>query len=82
MFHQRFITKDESDIIIDTAKQDISASVEILLDLFDNPVGYLTNLAVFQAKALQNRGFQRKLSGNFSFRTTLMLIVLFRRKTL
>jgi hypothetical protein len=29
----------------------------IVLDLFDNPVGCLTSLAVFQAKALQNRVF-------------------------
>jgi hypothetical protein len=36
---------------------------EDILDLFDNPVGYLptcgwlASLAVFQAKALQNRAF-------------------------
>jgi hypothetical protein len=28
-----------------------------ILDLFNNPVGCLTSLAVFQAKALQNRSF-------------------------
>jgi hypothetical protein len=28
-----------------------------ILDLFTNPVGCLTSLAVFQAKALQNCGF-------------------------
>jgi hypothetical protein len=28
-----------------------------ILDLFNNPAGYFTSLAVFQAKAVQNRFF-------------------------
>jgi hypothetical protein len=32
------------------------------IDLFDNPVGCLTSLAVFQAKALQNCGFSGSCS--------------------
>jgi hypothetical protein len=34
----------------------------ISLDLFGNPVGYLTSPAVFQAKALQNRVFNGSCS--------------------
>jgi hypothetical protein len=34
-----------------------SVRMDLIIDLFDNPVGYLTSLAVFQAKALQNRVF-------------------------
>jgi hypothetical protein len=34
------------------------------MDLFDNPVGCRTSLAVFQAKALQNRIFYMKLFRN------------------
>jgi hypothetical protein len=31
--------------------------IKYIIDLFNNPVGYRTSLAVFQAKALQNRVF-------------------------
>jgi hypothetical protein len=30
---------------------------DMTIDLFNNPVGCLTSLAIFQAKALQNCGF-------------------------
>jgi hypothetical protein len=37
------------------------------LDLFNNPVGCLTSLAVFQAKAFQKRSFYRKFFINKRF---------------
>ncbi|MDR1231146.1 MAG: hypothetical protein LBK61_07075 [Spirochaetaceae bacterium] len=44
--------------IISWYKNNAGKSVaQKILDLFDNPVGCLTSLAVFQAKALQNCDF-------------------------
>ena len=41
--------------------------IKLEIDLFDNPVACLSSPAVFQAKALQNRVFSRKLFGNWRF---------------
>jgi hypothetical protein len=40
-----------------------------LLSLFQKPVGFSRALAVFQARALQNRAFLRLLFQNQSFET-------------
>jgi hypothetical protein len=48
--------------ILNIEKELERINTEIEIDLFDNPVGCFTSLAVFQAKALQNCGFSGSCS--------------------